>query len=517
MSKNYGNKIDIRTNSLPRVNKFEAADFNEIASDIEGLDQSITNLASIGAGYWFNGTSDKITTTQTLDSVTSISVWIKLKEGYTTDIPVVCSSSSSIYNGIALSSTDIFFKGNSGGTPEAVAVSFANDYEWHHVAGVADGVNGYLYIDGLFAGSNIGGFTHFNMNGNYEIGHALGNPTRFFEGQIKDFKIFNTALTATEVKNLYSGKDLDYKYIGASQIVKDESDFSSNDDNYEGKSSNIAITGNVTQDGVTETLKAYANVAEFFGIKKSFTNFDVIPKEKIGKAFSVTFDYWADSSCGVSYLGIGNSSFEGRCFNPSGTYDDVAVVEGSWQTGKMIKYVENNSTEFWIYGYTTEQGTTRDILKSGKSIWFKNIKIKRIGNVAEYSPEGVGNYSWMDNSGNDLHGTVDGAIPTNLKIRDRRTAYLSTTSTSPAMLDVIPAGWKVNSITIETAQNLTDIDVVQETSNMNLIENKVLNNGSFTWRVDGHNVYNVNKNLTFTLTGNGGTGTKIYVELEKVK
>ena len=133
---------------------------------------------------------------------------------------------------------------------------------------------------------------------------------------------------------------------------------------------------------------------------------------------------------------------------------------------------------------------------------------------------GIGHYSFMDNSGNKLHGINSASVPAGLKIGDRRIAYLSTTSESPTMTDVIKGGWKVIGFSFETAQNLTDIDATQETSNIKLIENKTLNNGYLNCNTIADHPYYANgidKDIIFNLTGNGGAGTVIKVELEKVK
>jgi flagellin-like hook-associated protein FlgL len=96
MSKIYAGKADTITTPAARINKVVADDFNEIASDMEAaeaaiisnkvitdatqddldiaeaaivvneadittLDQAVVNLASKGAGYWFDGANDVIT------------------------------------------------------------------------------------------------------------------------------------------------------------------------------------------------------------------------------------------------------------------------------------------------------------------------------------------------------------------------------------------------------------------------------------------------------------------------
>jgi len=85
---------------------------------------------------------------------------------------------------------------------------------------------------------------------------------------------------------------------------------------------------------------------------------------------------------------------------------------------------------------------------------------------------------------------------------------------------VIPAGYWVEAIKVVdagTAGGLSAIIATQETSAVTLITGKSVATGTtilFKTLTD-HNVYAANKNLTFTATGNGGTGMAIIVYLRK--
>lgn len=79
--------------------------------------------------------------------------------------------------------------------------------EWHHVAVTLSGVVGTLYIDGVSVG------THTNMSNKPS---ALGNTSQNYIGKsqfsadpylnaiVDEFRIYNRALNATEVKNVYT-------------------------------------------------------------------------------------------------------------------------------------------------------------------------------------------------------------------------------------------------------------------------------------------------------------------------
>ncbi len=74
---------------------------------------------------------------------------------------------------------------------------------WYHVVGVGDAINGFtkLYVNGIQIGSvtfTPGSVT--SLSGNLQIGAGYG----YFNGQIDDVRIYNYALTAAQVKQLFN-------------------------------------------------------------------------------------------------------------------------------------------------------------------------------------------------------------------------------------------------------------------------------------------------------------------------
>ena len=68
-----------------------------------------------------------------------------------------------------------------------------------------------------------------------------------------------------------------------------------------------------------------------------------------------------------------------------------------------------------------------------------------------------------------------------------------------------------------TSAGLSVIKCVQETSGISLIENKSVTHSTtkvFT-TINDHEVNEMDKNLTFTATGNGGSGMQIIVYLRQ--
>jgi hypothetical protein len=88
------------------------------------------------------------------------------------------------------------------------------DGTWYHFAGVFkggtstwDNASTDLYINGQLEGSaapDSGTQYSFNLTGNgIRFGTSTSSPFRYFNGSISNFKLYDTALTAEEVKTLY--------------------------------------------------------------------------------------------------------------------------------------------------------------------------------------------------------------------------------------------------------------------------------------------------------------------------
>ncbi|HLZ53822.1 MAG TPA: LamG-like jellyroll fold domain-containing protein, partial [Verrucomicrobiae bacterium] len=81
-----------------------------------------------------------------------------------------------------------------------------NDGNWHMAAGVSDGTNDFLYLDGLLvkSGSSVGAIT-----GSLRDVILGGDPqytmpaNRFFDGNIAHAAFFTNALTAAQIQQLY--------------------------------------------------------------------------------------------------------------------------------------------------------------------------------------------------------------------------------------------------------------------------------------------------------------------------
>ena len=89
---------------------------------------------------------------------------------------------------------------------------FLNDGNWHFVAGVSDGTNDYLYLDGLLAKSGTGVASIAGTNLDVILGGdpqytapTLGaSGSRYFDGNIAQVAFFTNALSGAQIQQLYS-------------------------------------------------------------------------------------------------------------------------------------------------------------------------------------------------------------------------------------------------------------------------------------------------------------------------
>ncbi len=81
------------------------------------------------------------------------------------------------------------------------------DGQWHHVAGVYDGVRMCLYIDGkLDASAGVGGVTNVSDKPVW-IGANLDKTDSEWNGWIDDMRVYHGALDAAEIRTLYAGHE----------------------------------------------------------------------------------------------------------------------------------------------------------------------------------------------------------------------------------------------------------------------------------------------------------------------
>ncbi len=79
------------------------------------------------------------------------------------------------------------------------------DGNWHHVAGTFDGKTVRVYVDGSeVASAALSGNIDYTGVTQLTIGSQVGGATNFFDAVIDEVRLYNRALTAAEISNLYN-------------------------------------------------------------------------------------------------------------------------------------------------------------------------------------------------------------------------------------------------------------------------------------------------------------------------
>ncbi len=97
--------------------------------------------------------------------------------------------------------------------PNVIGATFYSLMQWHHVVATVSGTTGKVYLDGNLDGSGDVGSIPQNMLdvfiGRAHIGCGGGcGIEEFFNGLIDDVRIYNRALSASEIQQLYSLSDI---------------------------------------------------------------------------------------------------------------------------------------------------------------------------------------------------------------------------------------------------------------------------------------------------------------------
>ena len=80
---------------------------------------------------------------------------------------------------------------------------------WHHIAGVYDGSDMYIYIDGVEDATSSATGSIATNNNALRIGRGAGTATDYLDGQIADVRVYDTGLSAANIQVLASKINVD--------------------------------------------------------------------------------------------------------------------------------------------------------------------------------------------------------------------------------------------------------------------------------------------------------------------
>lgn len=323
--------------------------------------------------YRFDGSNDYINMGDVgfIDNLTqfSVSIWFKAESDSNNHHTVIFSKDNQIecwikWNGnqnYALSVNNNHFEFTNSATPLG---------EWVHVVYTwdADGDVRKLYQNGTLIQTGSGNQDGVDIQAGdtaLSVGARAGGGY-YSHSEISNVRFYNNILTATEVKQLYSGASVPFKYKGADQVEMVSNGTFGSDSQWNkgtgwtisgGKAVSTASTGDLTQ-SVSLVL---------------------------GKAYQITYTI-SDYSSGSVRSNLGAYT-AGEIRSANGTYTEI--LEPTYSSSNSLLYFYQVGGSF-----------------TGK---IDNVSLVQIGAVAEYDGSSATTSKWYDKSGNGLDGTVTGA------------------------------------------------------------------------------------------------------------
>jgi chitodextrinase len=176
------------------------------AADVSGNSGSATLVGGptwttgvVGNGLDFNGTSAYLNAGNIGPAKFSLSAWVNVSTTATSDWHAIVIKQNSY--GFEMSNGRVYASvGNGSAWTNTVQATIPSGV-WKHIVQTYDGTTNRLYIDGALVASGAGAFT--NSSANLLIGSWNGS-SEYFKGKIDEVRVYNGALTATEVSLLFN-------------------------------------------------------------------------------------------------------------------------------------------------------------------------------------------------------------------------------------------------------------------------------------------------------------------------
>lgn len=102
--------------------------------------------------------------------------------------------------------TKFSVRDSNGISASATGTTLINDSQWHHLVGVKNGNNLYIYVDGFLEGSVSPSFTGNWDDGDIRIGTSIDGGLRYVNGLIDEVRISNIAKSADWIKTSYNNQ-----------------------------------------------------------------------------------------------------------------------------------------------------------------------------------------------------------------------------------------------------------------------------------------------------------------------
>jgi hypothetical protein len=251
---------------------------------------------------------------------------------------------------------------------------------WYHLAGTFDGVNHRLYVNGVLLTTS--GSTTFNTtSATAQIGRQV-NAIEYWNGNIANVKIYNRALSATEILQNYLTSQSKFTSIGG-QLAK-----------FDGSSLTGWTNNGVTVNAVTGNAapSLYANVNQYAYIAlpavTSFANTTITFDVNITSNLSLCNLFFAANASGMGTM----LRLDARTGFPSGFMQPTTWT--GWDNGPSGSTLAANT---W-YNIKIQ------INSAGLATWYLNgavqaptAGVRLLGNYIGIHGDGAGTGAYFDN------------------------------------------------------------------------------------------------------------------------
>ncbi|MBS3094588.1 cellulase family glycosylhydrolase [Candidatus Pacearchaeota archaeon] len=140
-------------------------------------------------------------------SLLTVSAWVYLDSTVTDSYPKIIDGNNDnygyqlFYN--AIGGAGFTFSTGTGLIGKGIPSNITTQNQWVHVVGVHDASSNKIYVNGVLIGTIPASEIDYSAITTMRLGNR-GNDARHWKGMIDDVRIYNYALTATEILNLYN-------------------------------------------------------------------------------------------------------------------------------------------------------------------------------------------------------------------------------------------------------------------------------------------------------------------------
>jgi hypothetical protein len=407
--------ISLNNESINSTNYYDESGKNNHGSGTNMTKADSTTGIIKQAGD-FNGTNETITLSNRVDGVNpfTVSAWIK-----TTDNGGTYNVISQVSDGTPYVIGDFFLRVLNGtlqffrrhGTSDAGKLwaysSIAPTGQWIHVMAVYNGsdTNADLYINGVKESPVAGAGSVGGLQDVVVIG-ALGTSLTYFKGLIDEVRIYNYALSESEVIGIYNATNVNYI---DGDISNDNLILHYNMDREDLLGVNVYDNSGNNYHGVSNAAQStaygkYKDSLNFNGTSDYIAVPDNLKWDFLNDSFTVAF-WYRDNDTASSYPGLFIRSYS--TYFPAllisgngGTMQVFATSNGlTWNIINNMNLGSHSNTEFHHY-ILTRNGITFKTYKDG--VFVATVSNTGVLQVQVGSPQ-IGRYfdgrylkGWLD-------------------------------------------------------------------------------------------------------------------------